>query len=166
MIAVSYSGLLGRSPTIVSKVQKEITEQEYQELIKMSKHGNYEAPNQMTIGHSEFTEFESADGGIHKLIKKGLKEAEEGNTKPLDENWLFPGTPDKLEVKIEIPNPISPMHYKQGIETWDYIASQNMSYIQGNIIKYVTRYKHKNGLEDLKKAKAYLDKLIEIESNK
>jgi hypothetical protein len=56
-----------------------------------------------------------------------------------------------------------PKHYNQGkIETIDYI--EGMGYIEGNIIKYVSRYKHKNGLEDLKKAKWYLDRLIKNES--
>ena len=36
-----------------------------------------------------------------------------------------------------------------------------MSFLEGNIIKYVTRYKKKNGMEDLKKAQWYLNKLIE-----
>ena len=54
----------------------------------------------------------------------------------------------------------SPNHYIQGIECWDYIISQNLNYLEGNIIKYITRYKKKNGLEDLRKAKAYLEKLI------
>ena len=55
----------------------------------------------------------------------------------------------------------NPPHYNQGsIELIDFIKSQNMSYIEGNIIKYTTRYKFKNGIEDLKKAQWYLDKLI------
>jgi hypothetical protein len=54
-----------------------------------------------------------------------------------------------------------PTHYTTGaIETWDYIVSQKLGYLEGNVIKYVSRYKHKNGLEDLKKAQAYLNKLI------
>lgn len=54
-----------------------------------------------------------------------------------------------------------PPHYNQGlIEPIDFIKSQNMNYIEGNIIKYTTRYKFKNGIEDLKKAQWYLDKLI------
>ena len=35
--------------------------------------------------------------------------------------------------------------------------------MQGNVIKYVTRYKDKNGIEDLEKAKEYIDRLIEYE---
>lgn len=53
-----------------------------------------------------------------------------------------------------------PLHYNKGIECWDYIASHNMGFLEGNIIKYVTRYKHKNGKEDLIKAREYLNKLI------
>lgn len=54
-----------------------------------------------------------------------------------------------------------PTHYSKGIECWDYIVSHNMGFLEGNIIKYVTRYKSKNGREDLLKAREYLDKLLE-----
>jgi len=53
-------------------------------------------------------------------------------------------------------------HYRVGIETWDYILSQGLGYLEGNVIKYVTRYKRKNGIEDLLKAQHYLTKLIEV----
>ena len=56
---------------------------------------------------------------------------------------------------------INPNHYKQGdIEVIDFILDQNFNYLEGNIIKYVSRYKYKNGLEDLKKAHWYLERLI------
>jgi len=56
---------------------------------------------------------------------------------------------------------INPQHYRQGnIEVIDFILDQNFSYLEGNIIKYVSRYKYKNGLEDLKKAHWYLERLI------
>jgi len=42
----------------------------------------------------------------------------------------------------------------------DFILDQNFNYLEGNIIKYVSRYKYKNGLEDLKKAHWYLERLI------
>lgn len=55
-----------------------------------------------------------------------------------------------------------PSHYTQGkIQPIDFITGNNMSFCQGNVVKYVTRYKFKNGLEDLKKAQFYLNKLIE-----
>lgn len=58
-----------------------------------------------------------------------------------------------------------PSHYTKGkIEVWDFIIDQRLGYLEGNIIKYVCRFRHKNGVEDLKKARAYLNKLIEGES--
>jgi hypothetical protein len=52
-----------------------------------------------------------------------------------------------------------PAHYTTGkIETIDYI--EDMGYIEGNIIKYISRYKYKNGLEDVKKARWYVNRLI------
>lgn len=66
-------------------------------------------------------------------------------------------------------NAIEPEHYKQGkyetIEIIEDIVGDMESYLLGNIIKYISRYKHKNGVQDLRKAKWYLDKLIEIEPN-
>tara|TARA_B110000483_G_scaffold219268_1_gene273331 strand:+ start:996 stop:1214 length:219 start_codon:yes stop_codon:yes gene_type:complete len=61
-------------------------------------------------------------------------------------------------------NNISPSYYQKGsIEVTDYITSNEMSFIEGNIIKYVTRYKDKSGIQDLRKARWYLDKLIETQ---
>lgn len=58
----------------------------------------------------------------------------------------------------------NPSHYTAGgIETLDYIKAKVKdypSYAAGNILKYVSRYEHKNGIEDLKKAQFYLDDLI------
>tara|TARA_R110000824_G_scaffold95966_2_gene230277 strand:- start:1414 stop:1623 length:210 start_codon:yes stop_codon:yes gene_type:complete len=55
---------------------------------------------------------------------------------------------------------INPSYYRKNIEVTDFIIEYDMNFLEGNIIKYVTRYKDKNGIEDLKKAKWYLDKLI------
>ena len=59
----------------------------------------------------------------------------------------------------------SPAHYnKSGIETINIIESVTddgfESYLQGNILKYLCRYKYKNGVEDLEKARWYLNRLI------
>jgi hypothetical protein len=54
-------------------------------------------------------------------------------------------------------------HYKeQTIQPWDYIAANKIGYFEGNVIKYVSRWKDKGGVNDLRKARHYLDKLIEI----
>jgi len=61
-------------------------------------------------------------------------------------------------------NNISPSYYQKGsIEVTDYITSNEMSFVEGNIIKYVTRYKEKSGIQDLRKARWYLDKLIQTQ---
>ena len=58
-------------------------------------------------------------------------------------------------------------HYKQFThETWDVILDWGLGYLDGNAVKYLSRWRYKNGLEDLKKARHYIDKLIEIETAK
>jgi hypothetical protein len=54
-------------------------------------------------------------------------------------------------------------HYsKNAIQVWDFIIANNLGYLEGNIIKYICRYQAKNGIQDLQKARHYIDKLIEI----
>jgi hypothetical protein len=61
-----------------------------------------------------------------------------------------------------------PSHYKQGgmevidvIEAFTQECTASEAFYIGNVIKYVCRFKKKNGVEDLKKARWYLDRLIE-----
>ena len=55
-------------------------------------------------------------------------------------------------------------HYKEfHIQPYEFISKNNLSFFQGNVIKYVCRYKFKNGVEDLRKARHYIDMLIEQE---
>jgi hypothetical protein len=54
-----------------------------------------------------------------------------------------------------------PAHYTQGkIEVIDFIEDQQLNFHEANVIKYVCRHKHKNGVEDLKKAMWYLQRRI------
>ena len=54
-------------------------------------------------------------------------------------------------------------HYKgKAIQPWDYIVANNLGYLEGNIIKYVSRWKDKGGIDDLRKVKHYAEKLIEV----
>lgn len=53
-------------------------------------------------------------------------------------------------------------HYQTAISPWDYIIANDLGFWEGNIVKYVTRWKTKGGVEDLKKAQHYLQKLIEL----
>ena len=64
-----------------------------------------------------------------------------------------------------VDNVNNPSHYNQaGIECLDAIAAATDNgyeyYLQGKIIKYLWRYRFKKGIEDLKKAQFYLDRLI------
>lgn len=64
-----------------------------------------------------------------------------------------------------------PSYYNQGtLEVKDAILGvlgkeKYKGFCQGNVIKYVTRYEQKGGIEDLKKAHFYLDELIQTEEN-
>ena len=61
-----------------------------------------------------------------------------------------------------------PEHYCAGfqIEPLDYILKNGLDFLEGNIIKYISRYDMKGGVKDLNKAKFYLEKLIERETLK
>jgi len=66
-----------------------------------------------------------------------------------------------LVIYIEMTK-VKPKHYNNKIEPRDYITQNKLDFNEGNIIKYITRYKQKNGLEDLKKAQDYLNYLISL----
>lgn len=54
-------------------------------------------------------------------------------------------------------------HYKnKAVQPWDYIAANGLGYFEGNVVKYVSRWRDKGGIDDLHKARHYLDKLIEL----
>ena len=60
-----------------------------------------------------------------------------------------------------------PSHYTQGsLEVIDAIEGMGLPYHEGNIVKYVARWRHKAGVVDLKKARWYLNRLITIEESK
>jgi hypothetical protein len=55
-------------------------------------------------------------------------------------------------------------HYKDcAIQPIDYIVKNNLDFLEGNVVKYITRWREKGGIEDLKKAKHYLELKIDFE---
>lgn len=76
------------------------------------------------------------------------------------------------DVEISEKDNINPNHYIfGGIETIEYLKAkltpeEYRGFLKGNVLKYVSREAEKNGEEDLKKAKWYLDKLIEFENDR
>lgn len=58
-------------------------------------------------------------------------------------------------------------HYKRmPIEPWDYIAANDIGFLEGNAIKYLSRWRTKGGIEDVHKARHYIDKLLEVEAQR
>lgn len=58
-------------------------------------------------------------------------------------------------------------HYKDlPIQPVEYIHANAMGYLEGNVVKYVSRWRKKNGIADLEKAKHYIELLIELETRK
>lgn len=56
-------------------------------------------------------------------------------------------------------------HYKEmKIQPVEFIYANNIPFLEGNVIKYVSRWKNKNGIADLEKAKHYIELLIELET--
>jgi len=54
-------------------------------------------------------------------------------------------------------------HYKTAIQPIQFIHANKLSFIEGNVVKYVTRHRNKNGREDIEKAIHYLELLLELE---
>jgi|TARA_R110002020_G_scaffold46883_5_gene133532 hypothetical protein len=56
-------------------------------------------------------------------------------------------------------------HYKtQKIQPIEYILANKLPFIEGNIVKYISRWREKGGIEDLKKVKHYVEILMEYEN--
>lgn len=71
---------------------------------------------------------------------------------------------EELKPTSALDKQVSGNHYKDcGIQPIEYIHANGLSYFQGNVIKYVTRYKDKAGKADLEKAIHYLELMIELE---
>ncbi len=56
-------------------------------------------------------------------------------------------------------------HYKRlPIQPWDYIDANDIPYLEGCAIKYITRWRSKGGVDDLRKAIHFIEKRIELET--
>ena len=89
----------------------------------------------------------------HRMLKKL-------NAEPM--TFVSPITSKPVIVKPDAVQ-VGGDHYKDNrIQVWDAIHDWNLGYFSGNVVKYVARHTKKGGLEDLKKARHYLDKLITV----
>jgi hypothetical protein len=70
-------------------------------------------------------------------------------------------SPDPLQVQV------GGGHYKDmAIQPVEFIHANAIGYFEGNVIKYVSRWRKKNGIADLEKAKHYIELLIRLETEK
>jgi hypothetical protein len=54
-----------------------------------------------------------------------------------------------------------PKHYSNlPIEPWDFIQQNKLDFFEGNVVKYICRWKNKGGVDDLQKAITYINKII------
>lgn len=100
---------------------------------------------------------------IHDLLDGTLSrnEKEAQMTQGFDENLRH------TDVSLESANSRQPggNHYmKRKIQHWDFVVSHDYGYLEGQVTKYVFRWKDKNGLQDVQKAEHFLQKLVEISS--
>ena len=54
-------------------------------------------------------------------------------------------------------------YLKYKIEPITFVMTNQLPFAEGNVIKYIMRWRDKNGIQDLKKAKRYIDLIIELE---
>lgn len=117
----------------------------------------------VSYGTISYAEDNYHDTPIEKYKAKNSERAR--NAKKFATTWKEVMESHLIESTDTSDNINNPSHYTAGgIETLDYIkakVSDYPSYAVGNILKYVSRYEHKNGIEDLKKAQFYLNDLIE-----
>ena len=81
-----------------------------------------------------------------------------------DAEWIAEGLDKAEKEKNALDKQVSGDHYKaMPIQPVEFIHANKIGYFEGNVIKYVSRWKQKNGLADLEKAKHYIELLIELE---
>lgn len=72
---------------------------------------------------------------------------------------------DTVEFEPVSKNPrdiqVGGKHYVMPIQPIDFIMENGLGFCEGNIIKYVSRHRNKNGKEDLLKARHYIDFLLD-----
>ena len=77
----------------------------------------------------------------------------------------LPITMEEDEAFNALDKQVAGSHYKDlPIQPVEYIYANALGYFEGNVIKYVSRWRNKNGVADLEKAKHYIELLIELES--
>jgi hypothetical protein len=73
--------------------------------------------------------------------------------------------PERVATALDVQ--VGGEHYKKfSIQPVEFIHANGIPFIEGNIIKYIVRWREKNGIKDLEKVKHYVDLLIDLEHRK
>ena len=96
---------------------------------------------------------------VDKRVHARLKAIEEGKARKAEL--------ERVERNIALESQVGGNHYSSmKIQPIEYTMKNEMNPLQHTVIKYVSRYKNKNGIEDLKKAIHSLELLIQFEEGK
>lgn len=110
------------------------------------------------INHNPMTE-ETADklNEYMRKVRYSIKDNKDmfGIAKQIQKDLNDTGKGDSLEV--------GGTHYKMAIEPWDYIYANGLDFDSGNVVKYISRFKEKNGAEDVKKAISYCKHILKTQ---
>jgi hypothetical protein len=124
------------------------------------------------LDHNALYRFKKANGLINQRISPSSKGEKLKKTQKVKEVEIIqkPHILEETPKKEDVIN--QPTHYHQGgidvikFGELQFTSEENKGFFRINAIKYLTRYDRKNGIEDLEKAKFYIDKLIEMENGK
>lgn len=103
---------------------------------------------------------------IMELNRKIFERLSELRKEKMEKEISFKGI---LQDESFSNNPIQPKHYggsENLYEAIKVIDAWQLDFVEGNILKYLSRYKLKNGIEDLKKAQWYMEHLVNREAKK
>lgn len=90
-----------------------------------------------------------------------------GRSTLIPSEWLDSGDPPRSKSVGQVgpQNPVKPSYYGSP-DPLEYSFKHNLGFVESNVVKYVTRWKQKGGVIDLKKARECLDRLIKWEESK
>ena len=147
--------------------------------------GHYDGPKDLTADQKDRMTQESGlyDYGYYGSYNEKKQLNEETDMKENKDHSTYHNHCDSLskekpmnadthiDANDVISGNIRPAHYESSnpdvppIQMWDYALSQNLGFFEGNIIKYVSRWRNKGGVQDLHKALTYLQRLIDSQSS-
>lgn len=122
------------------------------------------------VGH----DFKVGDVGVIVALSTpgydNIHSGEVHSVENTNEGWDVAEIDLELVKETTVPDAINPKHYSEGmpggVQVIDIIRAQDADFLHGNVIKYLLRWKFKNGVTDLKKAQQYLVWLLEQEEAK